>query len=275
MYKRVFKQKKPLYFMNATPNLMPIPKTGGKGGCGKKKGKGGAEVGQNINYLIQGNVNRDLGAEEDFIKKWQGGKGILPQGEAPRLPTPQEVNAGVYKNSNVAFNTKQTLNPTPMPKPDFSMAGMPSKVDNSSWENFKKSGTVTTKFGGKTSYEPYHKGIDISSGEGKSIPAFTGGKIISVISGKSWTPGQPDYGNQVVIMDPKTGLYYQYSHLQKPSVAVGQEVKAGDEIGIEGHTGGSYSVNNPNDPNSAAHLDFRIYNWVLNNKHYLNPEEML
>jgi murein DD-endopeptidase MepM/ murein hydrolase activator NlpD len=273
MYKRVFKQKKPLYFMNATPNLMPIPKTGGKGGCGKKKGKGGAEVGQNINYLNQGNVKRDLSAEEDFVKKWKGGKGILPQGEAPRLPTPQEVNAGTYGEKNAAFSTKQIQNyagtyPVLKPKADFSMAGMPSRVDNSAWENFKKKSVLTTPFNSSTKFEKVHPAQDWAAPKGTKFDSPVSGKVIEVRTGQVNNPSIGSFGNYIVILTPD-GKKVKLSHLLRENVKVGDSVTAGQSDIVEiGDSGGAYSQNG-GDP---SHLDIRILDaW----NRYINPDQYL
>lgn len=94
-----------------------------------------------------------------------------------------------------------------------------------------------------------HKGIDL---------AYPGGKIGNVRAAATGQVIRADgndahgYGNVVFIghtnSDGKKICITVYAHLASIAVAVGQNVSAGDVIGVEGNTGGSF----------GAHLHFEI-----------------
>ena len=75
-----------------------------------------------------------------------------------------------------------------------------------------------------------HRGQDWSPGEGKVIPAITNGAVKSVF----WSDG---LGN-CLIQSTADGLFVLYAHLlEKPNLAVGHYLHAGDPIGKVGNTG--------------------------------------
>lgn len=118
---------------------------------------------------------------------------------------------------------------------------------------FKNLGAVTTPYGGRTKFEPFHPGVDVAGPGGTPIPAFAGGTVSKVVSGQGWTPGQPSFGNYVIVTDPQGGKH-RYSHLSQSYVELGETISKGEIIGPMGKTGGSYSPSG-GDP---SHLDFRI-----------------
>jgi len=115
-------------------------------------------------------------------------------------------------------------------------------------------GAVTTSFMGSTKYEPggTHKGIDIANSMGTPIPAYSGGKVTEVVSGKK--QGDPAYGNYIKIIDNQ-GKEWRYSHLYGEYVKVGDEIKPGQVIGSMGNTGQTYSTSG----GDASHLDLRVF----------------
>jgi murein DD-endopeptidase MepM/ murein hydrolase activator NlpD len=93
-------------------------------------------------------------------------------------------------------------------------------------------GTVTLEFGvPHWPYERYHTGMDIVSSQGYGAPVtvFRAGRVIEA----SYVSG---YGNHVVV-DHGNGLASLYGHLSRINVSVGQDVKPGNSIGLEGMTG--------------------------------------
>lgn len=82
--------------------------------------------------------------------------------------------------------------------------------------------------------------IDFAMPENTDVKATVNG-IVSFVWPK-W-----DYGNQVVITDSQ-GNQHMYSHLNGANVQVGQQVSAGNSIGLSGNTGFS----------TGAHLDYRV-----------------
>lgn len=97
-----------------------------------------------------------------------------------------------------------------------------------------------------------HKGMDFVGDESKNILSPVDGVVMSstIITDKSNLTWQ--WGNYVRI---DSGDYkYYFCHMSKRLVSVGQTVKKGDVIGIEGETGYSFG--------SHCHLEIRDKNNV-------------
>lgn len=113
-------------------------------------------------------------------------------------------------------------------------------------------GTISSGFGWRQSFQTSggasssnHKAIDIAAPAGTAVKAAMSGKVVAV------TPGyNGGYGNTVEI-DHGNGIITKYHHMQDGSISgmsVGQEVKAGQQIGKVGSTGKS----------TGPHLDFQV-----------------
>lgn len=89
-------------------------------------------------------------------------------------------------------------------------------------------------------YSWYHKAVDIANPKIPPIVAADSGRVIAV----GWHGG---YGNRVMV-DHDNGYVTLYAHLSQFRVGVGQRVKRGDVLGIEGSTGRS----------TGPHLHFEI-----------------
>lgn len=100
--------------------------------------------------------------------------------------------------------------------------------------------TLTSHFGWRTlnGSRDYHKGVDLS-GSDKTLVAPCDGVIGSstIITDKSNLTWQ--WGNYIRI-DTADGLKIFMCHMAARKVKVGQKVKAGDVVGIEGNTGYSF-----------------------------------
>lgn len=100
--------------------------------------------------------------------------------------------------------------------------------------------TLTSHFGWRTlnGQRDYHKGVDLS-GTNKTLVAPCDGVIGSstIITDKSNLTWQ--WGNYIRI-DTADGLKIFMCHMAQRKVKVGQKVKAGDVVGIEGNTGYSF-----------------------------------
>ena len=100
--------------------------------------------------------------------------------------------------------------------------------------------TLTSHFGWRTlnGSRDYHKGVDLSGTE-KTLVAPCDGVIGSstIITDKSNLTWQ--WGNYIRI-DTADGLKIFMCHMAQRKVKVGQKVKAGDVVGIEGNTGYSF-----------------------------------
>jgi hypothetical protein len=100
------------------------------------------------------------------------------------------------------------------------------------------SGNVTSNFGPRK--KRFHYGADIDLETGDEVGAAFDGKVR--IAKKS-----PSYGN-VVVLRHTNGLETYYAHLSKINVEIGEEVTAGQIIGLGGNTGHSH----------GSHLHFEV-----------------
>ena len=114
-------------------------------------------------------------------------------------------------------------------------------------------GTISSGFGSRSSFatsngkssSSNHKAIDIAAPAGTAVKAAMSGKITLVYKGD-----YGGYGNTVEI-DHGNGIITKYHHMLDGSLeglSVGQEVKAGQQIGKVGSTGNS----------TGPHLDFQV-----------------
>ncbi len=105
-------------------------------------------------------------------------------------------------------------------------------------------GTVTQEFGHPNPpYQIAHTGIDIDGGFGSSVTVFMQGTVIK--AGDNVLAG---CGSHCVIVDHGFGISSIYAHMSAHKVQVGQTVKPGDVIGLEGEEGWA----------QGAHLHFEI-----------------
>ncbi|MEO6903879.1 MAG: M23 family metallopeptidase [Bacteroidia bacterium] len=115
-------------------------------------------------------------------------------------------------------------------------------------------GRVTSDFGVRKN--KFHYGIDIDLETGDKVDAAFDGKVR--IARRSVT-----YGNVIVIRH-ENGLETYYAHLSQINVNVGDEVYAGQAIGLGGNTGRSHGshlhfevryLGNPINPNDIISFD--------------------
>ncbi|MCT2590630.1 M23 family metallopeptidase [Streptomyces sp. N2-109] len=76
-----------------------------------------------------------------------------------------------------------------------------------------------------------HTGIDFHAASGTSVRTVAAGEVVEAGWGGA-------YGNNVVIRH-QDGTYTQYGHLSSVAVSSGQQVTAGQQIGLSGNTGNS------------------------------------
>lgn len=158
-------------------------------------------------------------------------------------PTPQTPNVNRYSNlSSMNY-------------------GQPSDSQAPATTNQTNLGVVTTPFGGSTRGEGFHPGIDIANTIGTQIPAFRGGKVVEVSTGKK--QGDNAFGNYIIVKD-ENGNKWRYSHLKDEYVRLGQNISEGSSLGSMGNSGATYSRSG----GTGSHLDLRVTNAY--NK-YVNP----
>ena len=113
-------------------------------------------------------------------------------------------------------------------------------------------GIITSNFGWRK--ERKHNGVDID--------LRTGDPVLTAFDGKVRIAGNHGaYGN-VVIVRHYNGLETLYAHLQRIKVKPGQEIAAGQVIGLGGNTGRSTG--------SHLHFEVRFKGKPLNPKHIIN-----
>ena len=98
---------------------------------------------------------------------------------------------------------------------------------------------------GPRKHRRMHRGVDLGlcHGEGRTIVAAFAGKVVKVRN-----QGRRRGYGRYVILDHGNGLTTLYAHLERWKVNVGDELQAGDVIGIGGNSGRSY----------GAHLHFEM-----------------
>jgi murein DD-endopeptidase MepM/ murein hydrolase activator NlpD len=111
-------------------------------------------------------------------------------------------------------------------------------------------GQVTAEFGSQTPYQLHHTGIDIAGRKDDPITPFMAGKVTAAIENDS-----SGYGKHVVI-DHGNNVTSVYGHMDVLEAKVGQEVKSGDILGLEGETGNATGVH--------LHFEIRVYGIPVN-----------
>ncbi|MFL6335329.1 MAG: peptidoglycan DD-metalloendopeptidase family protein [Pyrinomonadaceae bacterium] len=101
----------------------------------------------------------------------------------------------------------------------------------------------------------FHPGQDIAAPRGTPVLAPADGTVIEA----GWKNG---YG-QTIVIDHGNGLTTRYGHLSKVEVAVGQELKRNEELGLVGSTGRSTGPH--------LHYEVRLGDLPVSPLHYL-PE---
>lgn len=101
-------------------------------------------------------------------------------------------------------------------------------------------GYVTRGLVGTGSRDEEHPGLDIAVPVGHMVRASGGGRVLD-------TGDDSEYGSFILLEHP-AGYQSMYGHLSRLAVKVGQEVEAGEVIGLSGNSGRS----------SAPHLHFEI-----------------
>ena len=129
-------------------------------------------------------------------------------------------------------------------------------------EKFKNIGPITVPYGGETTQESFHPGIDIAGVIGTPIPVPVEGVITKTDGGH--IKGENNFGNTVEMKDG-VGNIHSFHHLNKINVRPGQQVQEGQQIATLGNTGATYS---PSGKGDGANLDYRI---VTAYGQYKNP----
>lgn len=110
----------------------------------------------------------------------------------------------------------------------------------------------TADWGARQPDYPSHHGIDLISNAGGacSIIAIADGEVVYVQNGVTGFDDKVFTAGNYVKIKHSNGYYSRYLHMVNNSICVkvGQKVKAGDNLGVEGNTGYSF----------GAHLHFDV-----------------
>ncbi len=186
------------------------------GGTSRRDTRGGGTAGSDSGASARTESSPSSPSSASASPKTEAPKTEAPKAEAPKAEAPAQ---------KAAPSTTQAA--------ETSGSGLTLPVAGA---------TVSTayKTAGSMWSSGYHTGVDFVVPTGTSLKAVGAGTVVSAGWGGS-------YGNQVVIQ-LADGHYAQYAHLSSLSVAAGQNVSAGQEIGFSGATG---NVTGP-------HLHFEI-----------------
>ena len=126
--------------------------------------------------------------------------------------------------------------------------------------------TVTSEFGWRTSpitgAQEFHNGIDLVNGN-PNTPILASGDGQVVQAGSNYYDW---YGNYTVIKHAD-GMYTGYAHQSRVDVAVGQNVKQGQQIGLMGTTG----------PSTGEHCHFQFMDefYPSSSAHFHNARDYI
>lgn len=164
----------------------------------------------------------------------------------------QSQKAYLYQSTNLSWK-KNPFGSATVTKYDSGKEGGINPVEGSVVTSpFGPRQTFTTSNGATSSKN--HHSIDLAAAAGTPIKAFESGKVTA----NGWVD---DYGWTIEVTHPN-GLISQYHHMQNQSgVAIGTEVKQGEQIGSVGSTGNS----------TGPHLDLSI----IKDGKYIDPASVI
>lgn len=131
-----------------------------------------------------------------------------------------------------------------------------------------QNGVITCGYGGRvnpiTGRTEFHPALDIQGAWHSPITSIADGIIVQVNTQRS------PYGNYIVVKHelPEGTFYSKYAHLSTVGAAVGQGVKQGEAIGIEG--GQPFA-----DPNPGYSTGHHVHLEIWTNQGHVNPADYI
>lgn len=177
---------------------------------------------------------------------------------APSLPQPQvaEVVSSSLKN---AYNNLFGVNPNLQYKrEETASVTAPANAPTSAtqYPSLSRLGTpggrITVPFGGQTTQEKFHPGVDVATKFGTPFSSPVKGIVANVDTGHQ--KNENNFGNNVTIQDAN-GQSHRFSHMANAYVKVGQPISKGQKVGEAGNSGATYSESGLGD---GTNIDYRI-----------------
>lgn len=108
----------------------------------------------------------------------------------------------------------------------------PALIERANYIGLPMTGTITAAFGSRSIPEHAggHTGVDIAAPPGTPVRAPAAGVVLETRS------ADPVFGSAVELAHPG-GWRTLYAHLSRVDVAPGQQLRAGDRLGLSGATG--------------------------------------
>jgi murein DD-endopeptidase MepM/ murein hydrolase activator NlpD len=181
-----------------------------------------------------------------MVASWVAGQsastGIMPLGEktaaggSPAPPSPASFSSSIASLPHKALDGKVTVEPS-LPAPHFSLARPFA-------EPFRQAPDYTYPYGSRGDGRyVLHTGVDIVNPLGTPVRAVGDGQVVYAGNDTqlAFGPRTGFYGNLIITRlktTPETPpMYVLFGHLDRVLVAQGQQVSAGDVIGLVGMTG--------------------------------------
>jgi murein DD-endopeptidase MepM/ murein hydrolase activator NlpD len=183
------------------------------------------ELGQR--RLVLGSVGWDV-AELEFVLAWHG----FPSGTFDGVFGPHVQRALMRFQRFAGLPPVGFLGPRTLAALEQPRATCPFRL------RWPVVAPVGDRFGPRGTR--FHPGIDIEAGLGTPVGAARAGTV-------TWAGAVAGYGNLVVVAHGD-GVRTLYAHLSKLDVSVGEQVEAGEEVGLVGATGDA----------TGPHLHFEV-----------------
>ncbi|MFF8914295.1 peptidoglycan DD-metalloendopeptidase family protein [Streptomyces sp. NPDC015032] len=188
-------------------------------------------VGDDPGLILPGMKLTLGGTAADHSAPTGAGAGAALPSKAPSVSSSAAVKSAPAKSAP-AKASAATESKTSAPASRSNSSGYAHPVPGNHTTGYRASGSNWSSGS--------HTGIDFPVFTGTSVKAITSGTVVTAGWGGA-------YGNQVVIKHAD-GHYSQYGHLSSISVAAGQSVSTGQQIGLSGSTGNA----------TGPHLHFEV-----------------